>query len=415
MLAIKQHESIREGKIALAALLVLPVLLAIAALAVFSVEANETRLELQGAGDAAALAAVQVFVDDRKLLGRRQDLLDLLEKAKQEAGRYAHINPAWGSPVVLDPNPRNDPDGDLVFGHLDNFRDRRLVVANLSERKSEDFRHINAARVRAFRTLDRGRPAWLHGNFYMGLRPLDVRAVATAMLDRDVIGFRPVGEQRLPLVPIALLSDPAGKTKECWEYQVEKGKGEDRWQFDRKKRKAVSGSDGLHEMDVRLHRSRQGQKLPSACVLQLGLDDPRRLGEQLALGVSREHLADLGGQLVLGRGNQLLVPGTPWLGRTGTGFGQTVRQGLQDLAKDCRPRIWPLYTGLDRKSGQPRLSGFVAARVMSVKSESEGSDVRFTVQPCMMPVAAAVTDPSRRGGNGRSIVNRYICKVRLTE
>ena len=39
----------------------------------------------------------------------------------------------------------------------------------------------------------------------------------------------------------------------------------------------------------------------------------------------------------------------------------------------------------------------------------------FTLQPTMISTATAVTDASRRGVGGITLVNPYICKVRLVE
>jgi hypothetical protein len=63
----------------------------------------------------------------------------------------------------------------------------------------------------------------------------------------------------------------------------------------------------------------------------------------------------------------------------------------------------------------PVLIGFVAARVADVGSEGKGEGLSFTLQPCVMSTATAVTDARRRGLGPRSIVNPYVCKVRLVD
>jgi hypothetical protein len=72
---------------------------------------------------------------------------------------------------------------------------------------------INAVRIHIRRTRARGNPGFLHGAPLLGRRPTDLEAVATAMLDRDVIGFRPTRDGVVPLAPIALFSDPTGGTR----------------------------------------------------------------------------------------------------------------------------------------------------------------------------------------------------------
>ena len=64
----------------------------------------------------------------------------------------------------------------------------------------------------------------------------------------------------------------------------------------------------------------------------------------------------------------------------------------------------------------PVLSGFVAARVVQVVDASkQGGGITFSVQPCMMSTATALTDATRRGVGSARLPNPYICKVRLVE
>jgi hypothetical protein len=85
---------------------------------------------------------------------------------------------------------------------------------------------------------------------------------------------------------------------------------------------------------------------------------------------------------------------------------------LTFLQTSGEQRIWPLFSGFDQHN-RPIVSGFVAARVAKVFS-GEGA-LSFVLQPCVLLAPFAVTDSSRRGVSGRSIINPYICKARLVE
>ena len=45
-----------------------------------------------------------------------------------EAQAYARMNPVLDEPVIIKPNPDNDPNGDIVFGALDRPHDKNIVV-----------------------------------------------------------------------------------------------------------------------------------------------------------------------------------------------------------------------------------------------------------------------------------------------
>jgi hypothetical protein len=408
-----------------ALLLLLPVLLLAAAVAIYSAELVTTRTDLERCADAAALAGVQVLVDDRVLLGRRADMLKLVTRAGQEAQNYAWANPVLGRSLDLLPNPQNSPNGDVVFALLDRPRDKTVVLANLTDPRNTQLHRINMVHVRVCLTGDHGQEVYLNNGPLLSRQANDVEARASAMLDRDVIGFHPRRERPLRLAPVALRSDPSGAQRDSWEYQVEMHGGTDQWRYDHKKKKFFAGSDGLFEMDVKLKlapssgnsaRALPVAKAGSACLLQLGVGDVTGVARQLVQGVTRRDLAALGGDFVLGAGtNRLVVPGTPWGPQQGSSGLKALVQALARLQADGRPRIWPLCQGFDPKTQRPVISGFVAARVASVNPTQEPNALHFTLQPCMISQPEAVTNAARRGVGGVNIVNRYICRVRLVE
>lgn len=432
----------RPAKAALALLLALPVMLLAMALAFYAAELVETRTQLRNATDAAALAAAQALVDDRQLLGMPTLMPPLLERARRNAQEYAQLNLVFGKGLQLDPNFSNNPEGDIVFGTLAWPRSKTFLLPNLA--KPEEWLAINTVRVTGHRNQQRGNPMWLHKGPLLNLAPDDAAAVSTATIDRDIIGFRPHGWQRMPLAPIALFSDPRGLLRHCWEFQVEKKRGADSWRVLRQGRRPQigGGGDGLHEMEAFLgngakrheHDSgngdlnrmlRQGQF--SCCLLHLnngnngaGGSELAYLAQQVLYGISPSDLPPAwGGQLMLNANNQLLVAGTPWGPSSDSSEGNAgnpLQSALNTLQLTAEMRLWPLFSSFDPSTGLPVLSGFVAARVVQVSAVSKkGRGITFSVQPCMMSTATAVTDAAHRGIGSARLPNPYICKVRLVE
>jgi Flp pilus assembly protein TadG len=415
----------RRGALSVYLIVSLPALLLAVLLGINAGYLVEGRTTLQNSADAAALAAAQGLVDDRTLLDDPALMRQVIEDARQAAISYADANPALGLPVALEPNLENDPDGDIVFGALEAPRDRHLVLTDLGAPCEEFLKLTNTVRVTARRTEERGNPIKIVGGPFLSVLPTDAVIPATATLDRRLVGFRPAGRIPVPLVPIALLSDPTGRNRDSWEFQVEQHGGGDHWRFDRTLYQAVRDDkgDGLFEMAVKLGRApgrgdQHGKKddedrKSNACLLLFGAGDLPDVARQFRSGLTEQDLAQLGGELRLGVDNkEAAVPGVPWA--PGSAESQVLLQCLEELRLAGTPRVWPLFTGLHPDSGMPVLSGFVAARVVDVESGQAGSSLSFKVQPCAMSTVTALTD-SGRDGKGGAMPNRYICKVRLVE
>src|SRR5262249_50738601 len=167
-------------------------------------------------------------------------------------------------------------------------------------------------------------------------------------LDRDVIGFRAAPTQRIPLAPVALLSDPLGVNPLSWETQVEAGTGPDVFRFDRATKSYVAGTDGLHEMTVVLDPNGNG------CVLRLGVSSVSDSAARVDLGGTG---AARGNGLLLDPSNNRRAVQTP---AGGTNFA-TLAGALTTLRDSGEARVWPLYESCDPNTNKAVLRGFVAA------------------------------------------------------
>lgn len=394
----------RRGNVALIALVSLAALLMLLALAVGSAGLWEARGALENAADAAALAAAGDLVDDRALLANPSVQVALIQNARSDAVAYAASNLVQGQPLALGPNPTNAPDGDLVFGFVDLAQGVGFTPAgDVSDPTNPDVLAVNAVRVVARRTRDRGNPAGLLLGTWLAMPSADVVAAATAFLDRDVIGFRSTAGQALPVVPIALLSDPTGANPLAWEAQA--ARGPDVYRFDPASRTFAPGSDGLHEVRVQIAQN--------GCLLEAGVTTVAGAAAQVVGGVQPGQAPD---GIVLGPDNTLTVLTFPGCGPAPDTSDATLLQAaLAQLQASGEARAWPLFRGAGPASGTAVLTGFVAGRVANVAAPAAGQPVTFTLQPAQLATATAVTDASRRGAGGAHVVNPYVCKVRLVE
>lgn len=135
-----------------------------------------TSHQLQNASDAASLAAARLVREDVTL-------------ARVEAVRVAKANSAARSPVQIEANHGNSPDGDVIIGYFD--RATGMFTPGES--------NPNAVRVTARRTANSpgGKVALLFGGIF-GVEGADIVRTATALVGLD------------DLQPGLLLLDPIG-------------------------------------------------------------------------------------------------------------------------------------------------------------------------------------------------------------
>ncbi len=378
----------RRGTITPFFLIALVVLMAALAVAIDYSFLAESRVEMQNATDAAALAGATTFVDDSALFNDPVAAQNLIALSRQQAMNYALLNRVAGQPLLLSDNPNNFANGDIIFGYIDDPATKVFIQAqNLNDPTNTFLTSINAVRVIGRRTKARGNPAGTLASRAFGLSSVDMTATSTAMLDHNVIGFQANTMQPLPVAPIAILSDPTNA--QSWEYNVAQQNG-------------PLVSNGLHGINVQL--TSPGSGTPNGYTLMIGSTD---IVTQLQMGVTTGDLQSFGGQFVLDATNHLDVP------VLGLNDFTTLSTALTALQASAAPRIFPLYSSYDATDNEVILSGFVAARVAGVQPMNGG--LTATLQPTMVSLAAAVTDASRRGVGGVAITNPYIVKLRLVE
>jgi hypothetical protein len=395
----------RRGTVTMFLIAASPVLLLAFVLAVQVSSLRHRQVELQIAADAAALAGANALVDDLLLTDRLDRRKVVLQRSRDMARTYGRHNHIMGEPLVLDEPVSNAADEELVHGHLDAPRSR--IFDNDLDNPLLD---INAVRVTA--------------------RRQSVAAKATAYVDRDVVGFKPQGRRPLPVVPLALLTDPTEVDKRSWDYQILARKGTFDWFIDprtgrpRKKDAENPADDDIPEMTAVL--SVKGND-DNARLAVVGTESVADAARQVRTGMTRQDLAGRGGQLLLedrpGMVNQMVLPRFRQLSPDDLGH---LAVALEDLVISGERRVWLLYSGVDADlaevsgctHGSLRVPGFVVARVMQVERQGSGSSlkqVKVVLQPSMKITDTAETDVARRTKGPRTIYNPYISKVRLMD
>ncbi len=407
----------RCGNVTLFLLVGLTLLLTAFAVAVNLTRLWTVRVELQGATDAACDAAAATLVSDDLLRNDLSRLTSLIATASAEANTFAQLNQVNGQPYYLNPNPTNAADGDIVFGMVDNAQSKQFTaVINVNNPTVTLLPLVNAVRVRGVLSQDRGNAPVLTFGQLLGNGSAAVQTASTVMLDRDVIGFVPLGTPPLLLAPLALFADYTAADSRSWQYQVESRKGQDLFTWNPTTLQFTSGTDGLYEFQAVVPTDASQVSMGNVHLLMIGTSNVTDLSGQLQTGVTAEQLTALGGSFVLGAANNQLAVQANQVGSANpSGDLTTLYNALSQLQQSGQARIWPLQSGYDTAGGNSLVCGFVAARVASVNPVTAGQPLTFTLQPTMLSTATAVTDYTRRGVGGVPVLNPYVCKVRFVE
>ncbi|MCS6865237.1 MAG: pilus assembly protein TadG-related protein [Gemmataceae bacterium] len=399
---MRYSPSPRTGAISLITLIAIPVLLLLAGLVIYVASLRDSKIEVQNAADAAALAAGYALASDDWLTLDTDRAIARLEQARAAAAAVAAVHFSFGEPLRFDPNRDHQPDGDIVFGHLDRPLGRFQPAGAHPREWVGD--QINAVRL----TLSRSPlKAPLGGR--SSSEP--VRSRATAMLDWHVIGLAPLRDEACPLVPIALFTDEAETAEFGWRFACQNGR--DEWRFDPIAQQFVPGRDGIREVEVVIGTPVWGALTVPAVFLQLGAESAEVTLKQIRAGVNREHLAKWGGELSLGIHNTVSVPGSGECPPSSDPNRSRLDDALR-LAARSGPRIWPLCVGVREDDGSFLIGGWAGARIVTVDA-LEGGGIRLLLQPAVVTHPAIVADPGHTPPPAYWRGNRTVCAVRLAE
>jgi hypothetical protein len=367
--------------------------------------------ELKVAVEEAALSGCNYLVDEELLTDHPCRFQLVRDRAREAVQRFALYSRVDGRPLQLDANLENDPEGEILLGQLahpfrrDFFlhREKGNKEQESPEKKARELIHLaglDAVRVKA----ERGGTV----------------AAATAWVDRYVIGFRPQGVKPMPVVPLAILSDPFGPplsaAAESWEWSIEARQGTFRWMHDPRyphPRHCEPGECDDRIPEITLCFSTKHHE-GNARGLWIGAEQVGDLARQTWTGLTRDDLRDVGGALVLPADQPLFLP---CMKLTKSEL-EDLADALEGLRETGERRIWMLYSPVfDTKSKDgvkaTGVLGFVAAQVMHVQLSKDKLCV--VLQPGMRITDTAITDIDRPDEGPRPLWNPYVCRVRLVE
>jgi putative Flp pilus-assembly TadE/G-like protein len=404
----------RRGTIAPFLIISLSVFLAAFALAVNKGWLWSVREELKTAADAASLAAMQTYVDDELIRGDASHLSALLQRANQTARQFAQHNRVSGHPLQLKENAENDVRGDIVFGTMSAPRTGAFTALTNRGDADDLQRTTNSVVVQARLTRNRGTAPSLIFGALAGQPAADVQAVSVVVFDRGIRGFRPLYEN-VPLAPIALLSDPIGSHPLTWENQVIRKGGTDAHRFDSSINGFVSDprGDHIHEFLAAYAIKPEHLAVSNTVILHLGTQELDRIASQLRSGLTKDDFSSLGGHLVLNETGGLEVSGQQVGPESAQAEFNSLHHALLELKNKAAIRIWPLYSTF--VVGQARLTGFVAARIVSVAPVVSDAPLTFVLQATVTSRPDAITDFDLRGKEATFHGNQYVGKIRRVE
>jgi hypothetical protein len=361
-------------------------------------------VELERTSESAALAAGRALVsddllkDDPKTANQRR-----LQQARREAVRMAEKNQVAGQPIRLDPYSQRD----IRFGRFVHDADTgRSVFVKSPEQPT-------SVAVTAHRNRRNGNPVARLLRGLTGRGTADLSRTTEVTADNHVVGLRPFGGVNAPLWPLAIadvaIAGPGGSLLDSWGGQIERRKGRDEFSWDEQHHRVVHRPDGIPEMVLRCGDRGDAAKPTNVKLVDLGNDlQPLGLDRQMQSGVTSRDLKAFGGELrfdgpslELNAYNDLPI---------------SVRRRLSDQVGRCRIVLLFSSDTPANSNGLGRIRGsrLVAARVMAVRSQRDGS-CEIVIQPgTLVTRTAVIADPSLPAAQREGFRNRYIYKLQVT-
>jgi hypothetical protein len=331
------------------------------------------RGQAQVCADAAALAAAWEMVSDDRMLGRMENLYDA---ARDEAVEYAGRHKVNGDPMALDANEGNDPEGEIVFGRLEDPTDRAEEMSYF------DSGNYNTVKVRVRCTPGRGNPVPQFFAKIVGINMGSAAAEAAAYFDdTTTVGFRVTDTTgNAALLPFAV-------SQEAWLDLLD-GDGDDLWAYDPETQTVAGGADELRELSI-FPASGNGNGSGAITPGNFGtvdIGDPNNaatdLSRQIREGASAEDLDYHGGELRLDAATgRLTLNGD-------TGMTVSMQAALADVVGQARTVM--LYSEATGQGNNTDFTivGFAGVRI--VDYSLTGGNKYILIQPAMVVDDAAI-------------------------
>ncbi len=360
----------RRGAITVLAALFSIVVLGMVAMSVDVGYMLSMKEEMQRTADAAALAACW---DYGKNLADGHDSTTSLQSARVAAQQFATNNQIGNAGPLLDANSCNAPEGDLVFGYVND-----LYNPTTFDTSSHHLFNAVKVKVRRDENLNGKAPSFFARVF--GHNGQALYANATAALVRDVKGFEiPNGGGNIDLLPFALDLD-------TWnDWMAGSGPGvADKYTWDATNRQVTPGPDGL--MEVNLYPQGTGSPGNRGTVdIGSSNNSTNDIARQILHGISPADLGHHGGKLEFDQHGELELNGD-------TGISAGVKDELKAIKG--QPRTIPIFSEVHNPGNNAMYTivKWMGIRIVDVKLTGPMSKKHVTIQ--VAPVVGPGVIPS---------------------
>lgn len=350
----------RRGLSVVFAVLCLVALFSMAALAIDIAYLFNARAELQRSADAAALAACWEM-GEQFALGNN----DVGDTVRTEAANAAGRNDVCNAFPTLD-------NSDVEFGYLANINDRQQTLNTSNPAR------FNAVTVRVRRnSVINGRIATFFAKA-MGVSGINAQASATAVILREIEGFKPPADgSNLDILPFAL-------DEVTWDAMLQ-GNATDSFTWNPDAKQVQLGSDTI--LEVNLYPQGTGAPGNRGTVDIGGSNNSTAdIARQIVSGISPSDIAAMGGSLKFDSNGELSLNGD-------TGISAAMNDELTSIIGEIR--CVPIFRSVQGPGNNAvyTIVKWCGVRVMDVKLTGPKNQKRVIVQPAPCSSRGVIPKP----------------------
>ncbi len=378
-----KHRRPRKGAITILAALMSIVLIGMVAFCVDIGYVLSAKEELQRSADSSALAACWEFGSQ---LAKGNSTTAAAGYARTTAAQYAALNRVTGSPMSLDANTSNDPNGDVVLGYIADFKNSQSAF------QTDGTNGYNAIKVRLRKdSSTNGEVPYFFARVF-GLTGQQLHSEAIAGLVHDVKGFKaPQDGSNIGILPYAL-------DENTWNDLIANS-GCDHYSYDATTQTVQGGCDGLVEVNL----FPQGTGSPgNRGTVDIGSSNNSTsdIARQILDGISPSDLAALGKPLELGH------CGTPLTLNGDTGISAGVKDELASIKG--QPRCIPIFSSVsgNGNNAQYTIVHWQGIRIMNVKLTGSMSQKNVMIQVAPIEIKGVV--PSTTTGSSSNVFSPVV-------
>jgi Flp pilus assembly protein TadG len=348
----------RRGAITILAAIMSIVLIGMVAFCVDIGYVLSAKEELQRSADSSALAACWEY--GQKLV-KGYNSSSAMGYARTTASQYATLNQVTNHAVSINTNTSNDPNGDVVFGYISDFKNSQSPFVTNSANG------YNAVKVRLRKNSSiNGEVPYFFARIF-GLNGQSLQEEATAGLVSDVKGFKtPSDSTNLQILPYAL-------DLQTWNGLIANS-GTDSYSWNATTKQVQAGSDGLVEVNL----FPQGTGSPgNRGTVDIGPSNNSTsdIARQIVYGISPSDMAAIGGKLEFDASGKLYLNGD-------TGISAGVKDELASIIG--QPRIIPIFSTVSGNGNNATYTivKWQGIRIVNVKLTGSMSQKNVMVQVC---------------------------------